>query len=142
MRIRCPECDGLIVEGAEWCPQCYADLRRPEPDPEPEPEPAPAPEPEVDPVAAEAGRARHRVAGTGETPPPGWPCPACGTVNGLAADRCTSCGQAFLAPLSEDRGIPALSVLTAMSRGARIGVAIGAIAVVLLLLAAVFWLLG
>jgi hypothetical protein len=134
VRTRCPECDGLLKAGAEWCPQCYADLREPEPEPGPE-----------TPAGAEPrtpdGRARHRAPDDGAVTP-GWPCPDCGTVNDLAAGACAGCGQGFLAPLSGDRGLPVLTGLTSMSRAARIGAAVGAIVVLLGLLAGLLWLVS
>jgi hypothetical protein len=126
VRTRCPDCGGLLTAGAPWCPQCYADLREPEPEPH---------TPGVPP-------ARHRASDDGVTPPPGWPCRGCGTVNDLAAGACATCGEAFLAPLAGDGGVPALSRLTALPRGARIGVALGAIVVVLALLAGLLWLVS
>jgi hypothetical protein len=128
---RCPQCDALTGEGVEWCTQCYADLRPPVPGPAAVPGPAEVPGPAVPP--------RHRVSG-GDDPPPGWPCPRCGTVNDLAAGACSSCGSGFLADLAADRGFPAVPALTGMPRGLRIGAALVAVVVVLLLLGGVFWL--
>jgi hypothetical protein len=153
--MRCPRCGALTGESAQWCTQCYADLRPPAPEP-PAPEPGPGPEPAPgspasapepasgpadDPLPAPAARARHRVAGD-DTPDPGWPCPRCGTVNDLAAGACSACGSGFLAELAADRGIPAVPALAGMPRGVRIGVALAAILVILLLLGAAVWLVS
>jgi hypothetical protein len=63
-------------------------------------------------------------------------------VNDLAADRCAACGSAFLAPLAADRGIPDVPRLSALSRPARLGVALAAVVLVLVVLSAVVWLLA
>jgi hypothetical protein len=63
-------------------------------------------------------------------------------VNDLAAAACSSCGSGFLADLAADRGIPAVPALTGLSRGARLGVALAAVVGFLVLLGAVFWLVG
>jgi ribosomal protein L40E len=138
---RCPQCGALTGEGAEWCTQCYADLRPPVPGPAEVPVRDPADVPVRDPaeVPGPAVPARHRVSGA-DDPPPGWPCPRCGTVNDLAAAACSSCGSGFLADLAADRGFPAVPALTGMPRGLRIGAALVAVVVVLLLLGGVFWL--
>ena len=75
-KARCPECGAMLADGAEWCPQCYTDLREPEPARLPDTDDTAGPE-------AAALRARHRSAGSdvADDPPPGWPCPTCGTVN-------------------------------------------------------------
>ncbi|HEV7757267.1 MAG TPA: zinc ribbon domain-containing protein [Mycobacteriales bacterium] len=143
---RCPQCGARVGEGAEWCTQCYADLRPPAPEVaapvSSAPGPAESPEPpEAEPGPPVAARARHRAPG-GDTPAPGWPCPQCGTVNDLAAAACSSCGSGFLAALAADRGIPTVPALTGLSRGARIAVALGSVAGILALLAAVLWLFG
>ncbi|HEY0486226.1 MAG TPA: zinc ribbon domain-containing protein [Mycobacteriales bacterium] len=146
MRIRCPECDALVTTGAAWCPQCFAELREPErgtgPEhgPGPGTEPAAGPVPDAAPGAPASRRARHRAADDETTP--GWPCPSCGTVNDLAAGACATCGEPFLAGLAADRGVPVLPRLEALSRGARIGAALAAVAGVLVVLAVLFWLVG
>jgi ribosomal protein L40E len=136
--MRCPECGALVGEAAEWCTQCYADLRPPVA----APEPAPVRDaPDTGEEGSPAEPARHRTA-DGDAPEPGWPCPRCGTVNDLAADACSSCGAGFLAGLADDRGIPAVPALTTMPRGARIAVALVAVLVILLLLGGALWLVG
>jgi ribosomal protein L40E len=145
--MRCPQCGALVGEGAQWCTQCYADLRPPAPEPPvPEPEHADAPGATedgdaADPLPPPAARARHRTPGE-DAPEPGWPCPQCGTVNPLAAPACSACGSGFLAPLAADRGIPAVPALAGMPRGVRIAAALVAILVILFLLGAVVWLVS
>jgi ribosomal protein L40E len=160
---RCPQCGALLGTGAQWCTQCYADLRPPAPEPAaPAPESAPGSEPgpatdtrtgasAAQPdeglaagtqAGAPAARSRHRAPGDAAAAEPGWPCPRCGTVNDLAAAACSSCGSGFLADLAADRGIPAVPALTGLSRGARLGVALAAVVGFLVLLGAVFWLVG
>ena len=123
---RCPGCGAMLRAGAQWCPQCYADLRPTK----------------AEPPAVSAASARHRAADPGEERQPGWPCPTCGTVNDLAADVCGGCGSRFLAPLAEDRGIPAVPGLASLSRGGRLLATLAALVVLLLLVAGVLWLLS
>jgi hypothetical protein len=133
---RCPECGAAIRAGAEWCTQCYADLGA---DRTASGDTAPAAAAPAD--EASAGRhARHRAAD--DAPPPGWPCPTCDTVNDLGSDACRSCGSGFLAPLAADRGLPAVPAFAGLSRGARLGVAVGVVVVVLVLLGGIVWLVS
>lgn len=156
---RCPSCGAAVRPGAAWCPQCYAELPGASPaapaPPAPPATPAtPATPPTLGPPTAPATaapastpdtprRARHRAPDEDDdTPPPGWPCPRCGTVNALAATTCSSCGRGFLEELTEDRGVPAVAALTGLSRGARLGVALGAVVLFLAILVLLVWLTG
>jgi hypothetical protein len=134
-KARCPECGAMLAGGADWCPQCYTDLREPEPARLPDADGTAGPE-------AVALRARHRPARSDDAdePPPGWPCPACRTVNDLAADVCAGCGSGFLAPLAEERGVPVVPGFSSLSRSGRLGVTLLGLVVVLGLLAGAVWL--
>ena len=75
-----------MSEDAEWCGQCFTDLRRPPP-------PPPAP-----PVAAEAAAAASdpetAVRPKGD---PFWPCSVCGAHNPIVLEVCETCGTPFAA---------------------------------------------
>src|SRR4051812_21564570 len=95
---RCPSCAAALPPAAEWCNQCFADLR-PAPAPAPAPTPTPEPAPAA-PLGAEqldgltatpvATLAEVRAQPTGELPealpgvvptidptPATWPCLRC-----------------------------------------------------------------
>lgn len=102
--MRCPSCGALNPEGADWCSQCYADLR---PEPEREPEPGlgsvdRAPAADGDPAGggpADAGETETLVTGGGRFRRTGeeleWRCAVCGEWNALGSGACTVCGTAF-----------------------------------------------
>lgn len=95
MTERCPSCGGLVSADAEWCGQCYANLRAPpgsdSETAEQEARPGPRPDrPRPD-------RPRERSGAT-----PSWTCPVCEAENPLEADRCGSCGTSFASVLRED----------------------------------------
>src|SRR4051794_29290959 len=93
---RCPKCGAAVRFGDPWCTLCYADLRPPappvveppagvEPTPVAEPPPyIPAPVVGTDPLTAPLEAFASPVTG------PSWPCTACGTVNPLADDVCST----------------------------------------------------
>lgn len=110
---RCPHCAAALPAAAEWCGQCWADLRPappasapPTPAPPAPAPPAPAP-PTPAPPAALAGApelsaapttaARSPVGAVAWAAAPGWPCGSCAAVNDVAAAACTACGTPFLA---------------------------------------------
>ena len=85
---RCPNCNALVSEDADWCGQCFADLRA-----------APA-------AASGATRrrrgARARLAAIPRPPPtpkgdPFWPCSVCGAHNPIVLEVCETCGTPFAA---------------------------------------------
>lgn len=109
--MRCPSCGARNPEAADWCTQCYADLR-PAPE-EPEP-PGATPSgttprtdrpPAEDPGAGAAGEPSDR--GEAEQLRTGqgrfrtrdgeleWRCAVCGEWNPLGAGACMVCGTAF-----------------------------------------------
>jgi predicted nucleic acid-binding Zn ribbon protein len=67
---------------------------------------------------------------------PSWPCSACGTVNPMAQDTCSSCGQHFLhaarqqGPLLD---LPVIGDITRLERGQRFALAFGVVLVVIAL---------
>ncbi len=111
---RCPSCAASVRPDAQWCSQCYADLR-PAPPPPPPPAPAPAPVPEqLPPAPVEAPQAFAQPAAAtvladelppalpGVVPsidqtPPAWPCGRCRTLVPFDDDTCPNCGARFLA---------------------------------------------
>jgi hypothetical protein len=100
MTRRCPNCGGLVGEGAAWCGQCLTSLaERPGPDEEsvasPPPDPSVPPGPNGE-VAlrlsrSKQGSGRFRVAGDGLV----WKCPQCDLENPLDASACARCGTPF-----------------------------------------------
>jgi hypothetical protein len=67
----------------------------------------------------------------------GWPCSGCGTVNGVELDACAACGTGFLAGLKRDEPpllvLPGVGDLTRLSRGQRLGLALGVVLLFVLL---------
>ncbi|MDT7538999.1 MAG: hypothetical protein QOI82_2584 [Actinomycetota bacterium] len=136
---RCPKCGAAVRFGDPWCTLCFADLRPPAPAPRPEPPlvadpPAYSPAPVgrgPDPLTAPLDAVSSPVTG------PSWPCAACGTVNPMANDTCSTCGRHFLAGLREGQAplleLPVVGDITKLSRGQRFAVAFGAVFVVLVL---------
>jgi hypothetical protein len=139
---RCPKCGAAVRIGDPWCTLCYADLRPPAPDPVPEPalppeaavDEAPAYRPlpvsGPDPLTAPLDVVTSPVSG------PSWPCPACGTVNPMADDVCSTCGRHFLAGARDDSPLlelPVIGDITKLSRGHRVGIAIGAVLAIVIL---------
>ena len=108
---RCPKCNAAIKLDADWCGQCYADLRPPPPPPlVPVRSPVAGP-----PAAAPPGEqlfAPYDAAGAAADPlwtdeqppaPTGWPCTDCGALNDFALSACAACGMPFGAALREPR---------------------------------------
>lgn len=142
---RCPSCSATLRAGAPWCTLCYADLRpkvevRPvvvEPPPVAVPVRAayglPAPDPLTGPLTDPGGAPT-----AGVRPEATWPCATCGAANGLTAPACGACGAGFLASLRADQGplleLPVVGDLGAMSRAQRLGLAFGAVLVLLALI--------
>ena len=61
-----------------------------------------------------------------------WPCSRCGGRNALDRDSCGACGAGFLAAVREAESglvLPVVGDLTRMSRGRRMGLAVAAVAV-------------
>jgi hypothetical protein len=92
---RCPNCGALVSEDAEWCGQCFTNLRAPDP---PSAVPAPA-------VGETSEASAARAADTGATERPSgafWPCPVCGTNNPIVLEACEVCGTPFAAVMRGD----------------------------------------
>ena len=133
---RCPSCGAAVRFGDPWCTLCYADLRPPAP-PEPAeptspPPPAytPAPPRGPDPLTAPLHAVTSPVTG------PSWPCSSCGTINPMADDVCSACGQHFLAGARDDTpllDLPVVGDLTKLSRGHRFAIAAGFVLALVLL---------
>ena len=100
---RCPNCDALVSEEADWCGQCFADLRR-------SPPPPPTP-----PVGAEdalvSGDPETAVRPQGD---PFWPCSVCGAHNPIVLEVCETCGTPFSAVMRgvTKRDVDAQAALT------------------------------
>lgn len=97
--MRCGDCGATNADTADWCSQCYADLRLASSTPE-RPSPSPS-EPVADrgPVADPRGVDDQPTAdgfrrrdGTVE-----WECPACGDWNTVESLRCNTCGTTIAA---------------------------------------------
>jgi hypothetical protein len=76
-----------VSEDAEWCGQCFTDLRRPPPPP-----PAPPVGAEEPPAAASDPETAVRPKGD-----PFWPCSVCGAHNPIVLEVCETCGTPFAA---------------------------------------------
>ncbi|HEY2802663.1 MAG TPA: zinc ribbon domain-containing protein [Actinomycetota bacterium] len=98
---RCPNCRALVGEGAEWCGQCFTDLRSPQSS-------RAQAEPRIEVPVGVTGADQpngHQPDGRepvgGETPvtaepsETGWPCASCGRRNPMEANLCLSCGTPF-----------------------------------------------
>ena len=108
---RCPKCNAAIKIDADWCGQCYADLRPPPPPPPPQARPL-VTSPESAGAPGEAMFAPADAAGTPAGPlwtdaeprkPTGWPCSECGALNDFELTACAQCGTPFGAPLTAGR---------------------------------------
>jgi hypothetical protein len=93
---RCPNCGALVSEDAEWCGQCFTNLREPEPPPVPAPTPSAAEAaPSTDAPEAATPRAEEPIGAF-------WPCPVCGTRNPIVLEACEVCGTPFAAVMRGD----------------------------------------
>ncbi|HEV8090029.1 MAG TPA: zinc finger Ran-binding domain-containing protein [Actinomycetota bacterium] len=98
---RCPNCGALVSEDAEWCGQCFTNLREPPPAP-----PVPAPAVAETAPATDAAGATAAVEPARPEPeePVGafWPCPVCGTRNPIVLEACEVCGTPFAVVMRGD----------------------------------------
>ena len=94
---RCPNCGALVSEDAEWCGQCFTNLREPPPPP-PVPAPAVAGTPPATDTAAAPAAIPDRQEPTGAF----WPCPVCGTRNPIVLEACEVCGTPFATVMRGD----------------------------------------
>jgi hypothetical protein len=76
----------------------------------------------------------------------GWPCSNCGAVNGVELDACAACGSGFLSGLKRDEPpllvLPGVGDLARLSRGQRLGLAMGVVLLFVLLVAVLGLLVG
>lgn len=140
--LRCPHCRGAVGPQAQWCTQCWADLRpRPEPPAaQPASQPASQPGDLREPAPAGAG-----AASGADLPAPrpgggrGWPCSGCGETNAVELMVCAACGTRFLAGLSKESppvlALPLVGDLTLLSRAQRLALAAGVVLLAMLLIA-------
>jgi hypothetical protein len=117
---RCPTCGALVSVDAEWCGQCFEPLGAsraapPEPPP-PEVAPAPEPPPLAPPPAEPAPDGALQTPPTGGARIPTWPCPTCGTKNGIDLDVCAVCGTSFAALMRSDEQPPPVDPMSALRR--------------------------
>lgn len=100
---RCPNCDALVSDDADWCGQCFTDLRQPPPPPAP-------------PVGAEEPALVSRDPETAVRPQgdPFWPCSVCGAHNPIVLEVCETCGTPFSAVMRgvTKRDVDAQAALT------------------------------
>jgi hypothetical protein len=97
---RCPSCGALVGEEAEWCGQCFTDLR-------PQRVSGSEASPRIEVPVGVTGVERPNGHGPddrgqrgAETPATGardagWPCAVCGRSNPMEVDICLSCGTPF-----------------------------------------------
>ena len=151
---RCPKCGAAVRFGDPWCTLCYADLRPPAPPAPPAPPTPPAAPPTAPPVTdpkgvADAPAYSPPASVRGPDPltapleavispsaGPSWPCPACGTVNPMVDDTCSSCGRHFLAGLRDEAPLlelPVVGDITKLGRGQRFALAGGVVVAFVLL---------
>jgi hypothetical protein len=92
---------------ADWCGQCFADLRPPEREPIRSPVITELPEPATRVKASEAPVST-------QAPETGWPCGACGRRNRMELDVCEFCGTPFGRAFDAAEQRPAISPGSAM----------------------------
>lgn len=106
--MRCPACNARNPDGAEWCSQCFTDLRAPTPQPTPPPsseEPgSPASVPAADAPLAVPSRGAAESSDRFRRTDEGidWRCATCDTWSPLEVTSCTVCGAAFARTLRAD----------------------------------------
>jgi hypothetical protein len=113
--MRCPHCNALNPEGADWCSQCLTRFTRPAtptgsrtgsgngsgtipPEPlRPPPSVVAGGRASVDPFhdAAFIDLAERSEQPAEAEQDATWRCPACGTSNALSLDRCSACGRSM-----------------------------------------------
>ena len=162
---RCPACNAALRADAQWCSLCHHDLR-PAPVAPPVEVPAPSqplyggqdpltaplldlvlpPVPQtvphaVAPVVPEPAQAPQ--AAPVQSALQEWPCTSCGSRNPLSSTICSTCGSAFLASASSQVSlvVPGVGDLQHLSRGQRLAVAGGFLALILVPLAALTFFL-
>jgi hypothetical protein len=91
--VRCPACGARNSDHADWCTQCYADLRGPVPAAETELEPAPPGGVATPDLRGRGGRHPDATARDVRTVDGGveWRCATCGGWTPLGAPRCGTC---------------------------------------------------
>jgi hypothetical protein len=104
---RCPRCRALVGEDADWCGQCFADLRPPEREPVRYPVITELPE-------STTGAGSSKAVVSTEAHEAGWPCGACGRRNPVELDICASCGTPFGRAYDPPDRRPPVSPETAM----------------------------
>ena len=115
---RCPTCGALVIEDAQWCPQCFVPLPKTEPEPPPPPPP---------PATEERGaEIEPGITGEGATDPPSapelekkaltWPCAACLHENPIDLDACELCGTSFATLMRADEKPPDIEPGAALRR--------------------------
>lgn len=154
----CPSCGASVRPDALWCGQCYADFR-PTAAPEPPPAPPTVPAPTAlygvaagDPLTQPLLEFLTPVADVPAPLPataveePTWPCSRCQAQNVLSVSSCAVCGGGFLAGVTDSDKpllvLPVVGDLGAMSRGRRLGLAAAVVAAVVVLIAAITFLLA
>jgi ribosomal protein L40E len=86
---RCPNCGALVSADADWCGQCFFDLRPPPVPPPPAQSLAETPgAPAASPAATTTAEDRSDAF---------WPCSVCGARNPIALEVCETCGTPFAA---------------------------------------------
>jgi ribosomal protein L40E len=97
---RCPNCGALVAVDAEWCGQCFVDLRtrRENPVASSVVSPTASVGDRAAAAAADAGRAPGEAAAEAEAMSSDgawWPCSVCGARNPIELEACARCGTPF-----------------------------------------------
>jgi ribosomal protein L40E len=86
---RCPNCGALVSADADWCGQCFFDLRPP-------PVPPPPPQSPAE-IAGAPAASPAATATAADRSDAFWPCSVCGARNPIALEICETCGTPFAA---------------------------------------------
>jgi hypothetical protein len=115
---RCPNCGALLGEDAEWCGQCFTDLRAPRRSETPPRIEVPVGVTGTEQPNGHTPRGREPIGG--ETPSAaersdaGWPCAVCGRRNAMEVSICLSCGTPFGHGFEAAEERPAISPASAV----------------------------
>jgi hypothetical protein len=113
---RCPTCGALVLQDAQWCPQCFVTLPKLEPPLPAAPEATAAPEAPEKAAEKAEGDIDPPSAPAQEKKAPTWPCPACLHENPLELDVCELCGTSFATLMRADEKPPEVEPSAALRR--------------------------
>jgi hypothetical protein len=113
---RCPTCGALVIEDAQWCPQCFSPLPKTEPEPPPPPPTLEEPDEEIEAGSAEVGATDPPSAPAQQKKALTWPCAACLHENPIDLDTCELCGTSFATLMRADEKPPEVEPTAALRR--------------------------